>query len=118
VSVRKRIWTTAAGERRETWIVAYTDQGGVRRIETCTTKRAADAAEAAIKVQIRAGVHSAPSASPTVAEAAEGWLAFIEGEKRERTTRAQYEGHVRLHIVPRLGREKLASLTTPGIHQF
>jgi integrase len=118
VSVRKRIWTTAAGERREAWVVAYTDQSGARRIETCATKRAADAAEAAIKVQVRAGVHTAPSTSPTVAESAQNWLTFVEGENREKTTLAQYETHVRLHINPRLGYEKLSQLTTPRINQF
>ena len=76
------------------------------------------ATEAAIKVQVRAGTHTAPSTSPTVAEAAQAWLAFIEGEGRERTTRKQYASHALLHINPRLGREKLASLTTPRVNQF
>jgi integrase len=118
MSVRKRAWTTSSGERREAWIVAYSDAGGARRIATCNSKREADAYEAEVKTQVRAGTHTAPSTSPTVAEAAQAWLAFIEGEGRERTTVKQYREHVLLHINPRLGREKLASLTTPRIHQF
>ena len=118
MSVRKRSWVTGSGERREAWIVAYSDAAGIRRIATCNSKRQADAYEAEVKTQVRAGTHTAPSASPTVAEAAEGWLAFIAGEARERTTCEQYARHVRLHILPRLGREKLASLTTPRINQF
>ena len=118
MSIRKRQWTTAKGERRESWVVDYSDASGVRHIETCATKREADILEASIKVQVRAGAYTAPSASSTVVQAAAGWLAFIEGEGREKTTYAQYETHVRLHINPRLGREKLSNLTTPRIHQF
>jgi hypothetical protein len=29
MSVRKRSWVTVAGESREVWAVAYTDQAGV-----------------------------------------------------------------------------------------
>ena len=118
MSVRKREWRTAAGELRSSWIVAYSDQSGARRIATCDSKRDADAYEAEVKTQVRAGMHTAPSTSPTVAEAAEKWLTFIEGEGRERTTVKQYEEHARLHIVPRIGREKLASLTAPRINEF
>ena len=118
MSVRKREWRTAAGELRSSWIVAYSDQSGARRIATCASKREADAYESAVKVQVRAGVHSAPSTSPTVAEAAQDWLTFIEGEGREQTTRKQYEEHVRLHILPRVGRERLAQLTTPKVNEF
>jgi integrase len=118
MSVRKRAWTTKAGEAREAWIVNYSDAAGVRRIATCNSKREADAYEAAVKTAVRAGTHTAPSSSPTIAEAAEGWLTFIEGEGRERTTRKQYETHVKLHIIPRLGRERLARLTTPAVHEF
>jgi integrase len=118
MSVRKRAWTTSSGERREVWIAAYTDQGGIRRVKTCNSKREADAYEAEVRTKVRAGVHSAPSASPTVAQAAAGWLSFIEGEGREPATVRQYEEHVRLHINPRIGREQLAQLTTPRIHAF
>jgi integrase len=118
MSVRKRAWATSSGERREAWIVNYTDAAGVRRIATFERKRDADAYESEVKTQVRAGTHTAPSTSPTVTEAAQDWLAFIEGEGREQTTRMQYEEHVRLHILPRIGREKLASLTTPRINQF
>jgi integrase len=45
-------------------------------------------------------------------------LTFIENENREATTIKQYEEHIRLHIDPRLGRERLASLTTPRVHAF
>lgn len=118
MSVRKRSWTTKSGEARSSWVVAYTDSGGSRRMETFGRKRDADAREAEAKMQICTGTHTPPSVSPTIAEAAQDWLTFIEGEGREQTTRKQYEEHVRLHINPRIGRERLANLTTPRIHEF
>ena len=118
MSVRRREWVTRSGEPRSSWVVAYTDSGGVRRIETFAHKRDAGAREVEVRSAIRAGTHSASSVSPTVAQAAEGLLAFIEGEGRERTTLKQYREHVHIHINPRIGREKLASLTTPSIHRL
>ena len=118
MSVRKRTWATADGVLRERWVVAYSDAAGARRIATFERKRDADSYEAEVKTQVRAGTHTAPSTSPTVAEAAAKWLTFIEGEGRERTTLAQYRQHVELHINPRIGHEKLANLTTPRINAF
>src|SRR5260370_35845260 len=65
-----------------------------------------------------AGTFTAPSKSITVAEAAANWLTYIENEKREPTTLRQYRQHAQLHINPRLGKLKLASLTTPRIEAF
>src|SRR4029077_18550442 len=39
-------------------------------------------------------------------------------EGRERSTVEQYRQHVRQHIVPRIGNEKLAGLTSPRINAF
>ena len=60
----------------------------------------------------------AQSKSITVAEAADDWIAFVELEGRERSTVKQYRQHVKHHINPRIGREKLAKLTTPRINAF
>lgn len=118
MSVRKRKWRTAKGERKETWVVDYFDQNGERHIETFSRKKDADERHATIKVDVRRGVHTAASKSITVAEAAEDWIEFVTLEGRERSTIAQYRQHVDLHISPRLGREKLASLTAPRINAF
>ena len=118
MSVRRREWVTKSGEPRSTWVVNYTDVGGARRIATFERKRDADAYDAEVRSAVRSGAHVAPSSSPTVAAAAQDWLIFIEGEGRERSTVKQYREHARLHILPRIGGEKLASLTTPRIHQF
>ena len=99
-------------EPQEAWIVDYTANGS-RHIETFERKKDADAREAEVTVNIDKGIHTATSKSITVAQAAEDWLAYVGGEGRERSTLEQYEQHIRLHILPRIGNEKLARLTTP-----
>jgi integrase len=42
----------------------------------------------------------------------------VQLDGRERTTLAQYCQHAKLHINPRVGREKLAKLTTPRVNKF
>jgi integrase len=118
MSVRKRTWVTRLGEHRESWIVDYVDQQGARHIHTFARKKDADEHHATVKVDVRHGIHTAPSKSETVAEAAERWLRHVALEGRERATVANYRQHVDLHIVPRIGREKLARLTTPRINAF
>ena len=105
MSVRKRKWTTRTGEEREAWIVDYTDQHGERHIETFTTKKDADARHAEVTVDVKTGVHVAPSKSVTVSEAADLWLAGNKS-KIERATHVDYEGHVKRFISPNLGKVK------------
>jgi integrase len=118
MSVRRRIWKTGKGESREAWIVTYTDQAGSRRIATFDKKTDASAYDAEVRTAIRAGTHTAPSRSPTVAEAAEDWLNSVKLEGREQSTLKTYREHVNLHISPQLGREKLARLTAPRINNL
>jgi integrase len=117
VAVRKRIWTTKNG-RRESWVLDYYDQHGDRHTETYARKRDAEARQAAVQVDIRAGIHTATSKSITLAEAAADWIAGVELERRERSTIAQYRQHADLHILPRLGYERLSALTAPRITLF
>jgi integrase len=118
MSVRKRAWTTRNGEPREAWIVDYFDQDGERHIRTFERKKDADAYHATVKVDVRQGVHTAPSKSITVAEAAEGWIKRVEADGRERATVREYRQHVDLHILPRIGRLKLAHLTPAKVEAF
>jgi integrase len=76
-------------------------------------------------VNIRKGVHTARSASKTVAAVGAMWIEDCILEALERTTVKQYRSHVDLHLVPllvgdderavRLGDVKLADLTTPFV---
>jgi integrase len=118
MSVRKRCWTTSKGDTKEAWIVDYVDQLGKRHIETFERKKEADERWAEVKGEVRAGTHVARSASPTVAEAAETWLNEVKARNVERTTLKHYEQHVNLHIVPLLGRIKLAALTPDRVTAF
>jgi integrase len=118
MSVRRHHWTTRKGEAREAWLAAYTDGAGGRHVKYFARKRDAAVYHATVQVDVRAGVHTAPSSSPTVAEAGETWINGVELEGRERTTVAGYRQMLRLHIAPRLGRERLAHLTTPRINAF
>ena len=119
MAIRTRKWQTASGEDREAYIVDYRDRDGKRHIETFGRKKEADARQAEIKVEIRAGVHVAPSRSITVAEAATEWLTACENKRQlERTTTVNYQSHVRLHIVPLIGKLKLTDLNATTLADF
>jgi integrase len=118
MAVRKRSWTTRKGEQKTAWIVDYRDQNGKRHIETFDRMKDADAREATVRVNIRQGTHVAPSETITVAAAAQQWLARVKADGRERGTQKQYEEHVRIHIVPRIGRFKLAKLSHGVVANF
>ena len=118
MSVRKRTWRTSKGEAKEAWIVDYVDQQGDRHIETFERKKDADAYQATVKVDVSKGIHTAPSKSLTVLEAADVWINKVIADDCERTTIDQYRQHVRLHIAPRIGKLKLAQLTTPQMKGF
>lgn len=118
MSVRKRTWTTRKGEQKESWIVDYTDQSGDRHIQTFDRKKDADECHATVIVDVGKGMHTPHSKSLTVAEAAQDWIKYVELEKRERSTLDHYRSHVDNHINPRLGRDRLAKLTTPRIQAF
>lgn len=118
MSVRKRRWLTPSGEAREGWVVRYTDAEGTRRLKTFETKREADDFAATARVEVRDGIHVADSASATVQKAGELWLAAADRRGRERSTLAQYQQHLRLHINPLLGTAKLTELTVPALRRF
>jgi integrase len=118
MSVRKRKWVTKSGEEREAWIVDYFDAQNDRHIETFARKKDADAREAAVKVDVKAGVHVAPSKAPTVKEAGEDWIKACEAAALERATIKGYRDHLRLHIVPLIGGVKLSDLNVQFIRKF
>jgi integrase len=86
------------------------------RVET--RKRDADAYHAKVAVDIRAGIHTADSASITVSEAGQEWLKSREAAGIERTTLDYYHSHLDLHIAPLIGATKLSALTVPFVREF
>lgn len=123
MSLRKRTWTTSKGVQKEAWVDDYVDQTGKRRLKTFSTKKAAINFQATANVEIRAGVHTADSASVTVAEAGKLWIETAERgspgrEPLERSTVEAYRQHLRLHIAPYLGKVKLSKLSAPMVREF
>lgn len=118
MSVRKRRWKTKVGEEREGWLADYRDQAGRRHQKLFARKKDADAFLSQAKVEVRAGIHTSESQSPTVAQAAALWLSDREANGLERATLAQYRQHVDLHINPVIGSVKLSKLTTPMVVDF
>jgi integrase len=122
VSVRKRTWKTKTGETKEAWIVSYSSAGPDGKlkphIETFARKKDADERHAQVKVDVSKGVHTPLNRSVTVAAAARDWLAYVELEGCERATIANYRHLVQRHLIPRMGAERLAKLTTPRINAF
>lgn len=118
MSVRKRVWKNRKGEEKTAWAVDYVDQEGKRRHKTFERKKDADDFHAKAKVEIKAGTHTADSASITVAEAGERWLVACVNAGLERTTVDAYRSHVHLHINRFLGPRKLSELTVPLISDF
>src|SRR5271166_3326302 len=118
MSVRKRIWKTSEGVEKEAWVVDYVDQAGKRRLKTFTKKKAADNYAATANVEIRAGVHTADSASLTIAEAGKLWIETGEARGLERATTAAYRQHLKLHIEAYLGNVKLSQLSAPMVREF
>ena len=118
MSVRKRTWTNNAGEEKTAWVVDYHDIAGKRRLKTFSKKKDADSFAATAAVEVRQGVHIADSASLTVREAGALWIASGEAAGLERSTLAQYQQHITLHIVPFIGDTLLSRLSVPAVRAF
>jgi integrase len=117
MSVRKRTWTTAKGEPKTAFIVDYADKDG-RHIKTFESEGEAKDYAAKVHIDVKKGMHTAPSKSITVAEAADKWINGVGADGRERSTIEQYKQHAKIHILPRLGTTKLANLTDTKVEGF
>jgi len=123
MSIRKRTWQTANGEK-SAFVADFKDQAGKRHRKHFQRRKDAVAWwESQGSVAVREGVHVSDRDSITVAEAGELWLRRCatdhDGEPQlERSTLVQYDTHVRLHIVPYLGAEKLTRLNTATVKAF
>ena len=116
-SIRKRTWKTR-GVERLMWVVDYFDAAGKRRHRSFPTKTAAEDWWTTAGHELKIGVHSPLSTSITVNEAWTRWIEHCEAEKLEPGTVKQRRQHLNLHVQRYIGRNRLASLTTPGIHKF
>jgi integrase len=113
-SIRKR--TLASG--KIVWQCDYTDNLGKRRHKQFQTKKEADAFLVKARSEVAAGIHTADSATITLAQAGKLWLASGDAAGLERTTMDQRRQHLSLHIVPLAGDTKLSKLTVPWVRSF
>lgn len=118
MSIRKREWTNGKGEEKAAWVVDYVDAKGTRRLKTFKLKKAADQFAATASIEVREGTHVADSASATVKQAAAFWITSAESAGLERSTLAQYQQHVDLHIVPLIGDTLLSKFSMPAVRAF
>lgn len=117
-SVRKRAWTAGDGSTKQAWQVDYRDQNGKRCSKQFPRKKDADAFLTQAGYEVSKGIHTSEGGSITVEKAVELWIASAETKKLERKTIEGYESTARLHIVPFLGKEKIAKLRKPAIEAF
>jgi integrase len=116
-SIRKRTWTSG-GEVKFAWVVDYVDQAGKRRLKTFARRKDADAFLVQARHEVSQGTHTPESARVTVAEAAELLLARGEADGLEAATIRTNRLVLRYHVLPLIGRERLARLSTPRVQRF
>ena len=117
MSVRKKMAMTKGGPVTW-WLADYTDGSGQRHQRRFKTKKEAAEHHDKTKTAIRAGQHVSLPADLAIAGAADKWLAKVAADDRERGTLKQYEAHVRIHIVPRIGKLKLAKMAKAHVEAF
>ncbi len=122
-SIRKRTWTTAAGEGKAAWCVDFVDQTGKRQRKQFATKRAADAFRIQVEGQVQSGTYRADARKLTVKELVDAWLAHCQGRvgvDLEWSTAADYQVKAR-HILDAqhgLARMRLIDVTTGTVDDF
>lgn len=117
-AIRKRVWTTPAGEEKTAWLVDYRDSAGKRRAKQFARKRDAEAWSTQAAWEVSKGVHTPDSQSITVAQAADLWIQAAEAKDRERSTIKQYKEWAELHIKPLIGSKRLSQLSMPAVETF
>ncbi len=94
--------------------ITYYDSAGRRRWQTVEgSVEDADAARSEVVARKRRGERVAPS-KLTLMAYAPTWLDSQAGRLRPKTI-ATYEAHLRLHILPKLGRRRLPEVTTDDV---
>ena len=117
-TIRKRSWTASDGTAKQAWQCDYRDQNGKRCSKQFARKKDADAFLTQAGWEVSKGIHTSEGGSITVEKAVELWIASAETKKLEQKTIDGYESTARLHIVPFLGKEKIARLRKPMIEAF
>jgi integrase len=115
--IRKRTWKTPSGEDRAAWILDFFDGSGKRRHETFASRKDAEQRQARVNLDVTRGA-TVSLGDKTIGQIADSWLDHLREERRERSTINNYEQHLRLHILPVLGRQKIGKLGEEVIAAF
>lgn len=117
MAIRQRQWETN-GQSRQAWVVDYRDQHGRRHLKTFKLKKDAEAFDSKSHVEVMGRIHVADADTVTIVEAGKHWLAACGDAGLERSTVNQYRQHLRLHIEPFLGKQRLNEITVPVVRTF
>lgn len=117
MSVRRRSWQSK-GEIKTAWVVDYRDQRGRRHLKTFNRKRAAEAFNSKVAVDVSAGIHTPDRESISIAAAGELWMRDRDAAGLERATLMNYRVYLDRHIAPAIGVTKLSQLTVPAARAF
>ena len=110
-TIRKR--TLPSG--KTAWQADYVDGAGKRRHKQFATKKEADAFLVHARGEVARGIHTAESASITLADAGKRWLAKCEENGLEQMTVERYRSTFEHHVKPKLGNSKLSKIGAPVI---
>jgi integrase len=115
--IKERTWVTSKGETKAAWVVIYTDGSGKRRLKTFRRKAAAKDFQIETDKAVKDGTHTSESESVTIEQAVENWISRCETKKHpcERSTVESYRRTMKLHVVPFIGKLKLAKLDTSAL---
>ena len=121
-TIKKRTWTNVKGEKKQGWVLAFTDKEGKRHREQFPAQSLAKDRLAEVLSQIDKNVFKAEAKVKTVNDAADRYIEKIEGELKAREITKVFvegmRGHLKNHVRPLLGKVKLADLTTGQIEEW
>jgi len=113
-SVAKRVWKYK-GEKRECWVVRYTDQSGKKRLKTFESKKNADRFRNKISFDLERGEHIGSSGDMKFNDVLEPFLRHCEarvavGDLRGQTLRT-WKRLMKASIQPKFGSYRLRDVT-------
>jgi integrase len=102
---------------KTTWVARWRDPDGVQRKRSFARRADADRFVAGVAADIARGSYVDPAAGRLRVEA---WAEIWSGAQAhlKYTTRARYQGVVRVHVLPRWGRRPLSSITHAEVGQW
>src|SRR5712671_668688 len=100
------------------WQASYVDGAGKRRAKLFDRKSDGEAWLVETSHDLKHGLHTPGSVSPTVKEAGALWIKRCREKLLEESTLGSYEEHTELHIYPFVGGRRLNELTVPAVNAF